>query len=292
MQIGFLTSPGTHPGSPERRPDAFEHDLQVDAIRPELEKLGHKLVEIEWRSPIDAFSEMPLILIGTPWDYQDSEREFLGQLDRLEAAGHIMCNSAAVVRWNARKTYLRELADKGAATIPTLWVETAAASDIETALEEFGCESLVAKRQVGAGAEGQSIHHKTSLDHEWSIDHPMMLQPFMPEIQSDGEYSFLFVDGQYSHGLRKRAADGDYRVQSLYGGYEETIEPAPDDRAAAQGIVDLLPFGAPLYARIDMVRGNDGQLLLMEAELIEPFLYPEQGPKFGMMMAEAIDRRV
>ena len=55
MKIGFLVCPGTMPGSPRRREDAYEHDLQVDAIRPEIEKLGGTLTEVDWRDPIEAF---------------------------------------------------------------------------------------------------------------------------------------------------------------------------------------------------------------------------------------------
>ncbi|GAA4053315.1 ATP-grasp domain-containing protein [Parerythrobacter jejuensis] len=292
MKIGFLTCPGTHPGSSTRRDDAFEHDIQVDALCPALAALGRTLVEIDWRSPMDAFEGCPVILIGTPWDYQDDEAHFLSQLDALTDHGHIVCNPADLVRWNSRKTYLRDLEQAGAATIPTVWVEHPTATDIRHALDTFDTESVVAKRQVGAGAEGQSIHHAASPDPDWRMDHPAMLQPFLPQIQQDGEYSFLFVDGAFSHALRKRPADGDYRVQSLYGGTEEPLSPSAPDLAAAQAVIDAIPLDTPLYARIDMVRGADGGLLLMEAELIEPYLYPEQGPQLASMMAAAIDRRL
>lgn len=292
MKIGFMTCPGTHPGSPTRRDDAFEHDIQVEALRPALSSKGMELVEIDWHSPLSAFSDVPLILIGTPWDYQDDEANFLEKLSALETAGHLVCNSAEIVRWNARKTYLRDLAARGAATIPTRWVEQADAASIEQALEFFECNAVVAKRQVGAGAEGQTIHRAGELDTNWVASHPMMLQPYLDQITSDGEYSFLFVDGQFSHALIKRPASGDYRVQSLYGGTEQELNPSAEDLAAAQAIVDAVPLGTPLYARIDMVRGDNGRLLVMEAEMIEPFLYPEQGPRLGEMMAEAIRKRL
>ncbi len=292
MKIGFLTCPGTHPGSPTRREDAFEHDIQVAALRPAMAARGQELVEIDWRGPLEGFAQLPLILVGTVWDYHDAEPEFLARLDALEAAGHHVCNSARLVRWNARKTYLRDLAGRGAATIPTIWLDRAEASNIASAFAEFGCSTVIAKRQVGAGAEGQSIHHRNSLDPAWRMDQPMMLQPFLPQIQDDGEYSFLFVDGRFSHALTKRPTKGDYRVQSLYGGSEHPLDPAPGDLAAAQAIIDAIPHEVPLYARIDMVRGADNRLLVMEAEMIEPYLYPEQGPKLGEMMAEAIHRRL
>jgi glutathione synthase/RimK-type ligase-like ATP-grasp enzyme len=121
---------------------------------------------------------------------------------------------------------------------------------------------------------------------------PAMLQPFLPQIASEGEISFLFVDGQFSHALIKRPASGDYRVQSLYGGTEEAITPSSSDLASAQAVVDAIPFETPLYARIDMVRGEDGTLLLMEAELIEPYLYPLQGPQLGERLAKGVMERL
>lgn len=292
MKIAFLTCPGTMPGSPSRREDAYEHDLQVDAIRPELEARGGRLVELDWRESIDAFAGCELVLVGTPWDYQDHQQAFLAKLDALEAAGIIVCNSATTVRWNASKTYLRDLADRGVATIPTMWVEQPTASHINDCFEAFGCDTVVAKRQVGAGAEGQSIHQLGKTPPDWAMEHPAMIQPFLPQIASEGEYSFLFVDGEFSHALVKRPASGDYRVQSLYGGTEAAIQPKSADIAAAQKIVDAVPFETPLYARIDMVRGNDDNLLVMEVELIEPYLYPQQGPELGPRIVQAIQKRI
>jgi len=37
---------------------------------------------------------------------------------------------------------------------------------------------------------------------------------------------------------------------------------------------------------------EDGSLALMEAELIEPYLYPEQGPELGDRLAAALARRI
>jgi glutathione synthase/RimK-type ligase-like ATP-grasp enzyme len=292
MNIGFLVCPGTMPGSPNRREDAFEHDLQVDAIRPEIEKLGGTLTEIDWHSPIESFARIDLVLVGTPWDYWDFEQEFLAKLDALEQSGITVCNPPDLVRWNSRKTYLRGLEALGVATIPTLWIEKTSAADIDAAMRTFHCDTVVAKRQVGDGADGQTIHRMGEIDPRWHMLHPAMIQPYLPQIASEGEYSFLFIDGQFSHALVKRPADGDYRVQSLYGGTEQAIEPAPHDLVVAQGVISAIPFETPLYARIDMVRGDGNRLLLMEAELIEPYLYPEQGPELGPRMARAIASRI
>ena len=109
----------------------------------------------------------------------------------------------------------------------------------------------------------------------------------IPMIEQEGEFSFIFIDGKLSHALIKRAAPGDYRIQSLYGGVETAIEPDASDSRDAHAIMETLDE-VPLYARVDMLRGEDGRLLLMELEMIEPYLYPEQGPEFGERLAAAL----
>lgn len=294
FQIAFLACAGTLPGSPTRRADAFEHDVQVAALRSGLEGMDAELTEIDWRAPLEALTRFDLAVLGTVWDYTDHPAEFLARLEALEAAGVKVCNPAEVVRWNADKGYLRELAEAGALSIPTLWADDPGAEDILNAFEHFGTDRVVVKRRVGAGAVGQfSFTRSAPPAADWRLGQAGMIQPFLPAIQSEGEYSLIFIDGQFCHALLKQAADGDYRIQSLYGGREVALDPDPADIARAAEVLAMLPFdNVPLYARIDMVRLPEGQLALIEAELIEPYLYPRQGPRLGEMLAAAIGRRL
>ena len=288
-KIAFLACPTTLPGSPQRRADAFEHDLLFDALNAGLAGRA-ELTAIDWRAPLEQLALFDIAYLGTPWDYTEAKDEFLGRLDALEAAGVRVFNPVAVIRWNADKLYLKELEERGAPSIPTLWPEAPNAADVTAAFTRFGTDRVVVKRRIGAGAIGQdSFTLASPPPADWRMDQPAMIQPFLPAIQSEGELSFIFVSGQLSHALIKRAAQGDYRIQSLYGGTEVPLNPAPADRAAAEAVMAMLPFEAPpLYARIDMVRLESGQLAVIEAELIEPYLYPEQGPDFGERLADAM----
>ena len=288
-KIAFLACPDTLPGSPTRRPDAFEHDLLFDALNAGLAGRAD-LTAIDWRAPLDQLTQFDCAYLGTPWDYTEAKDEFLDRLDALEAAGVRVCNPAPVIRWNADKLYLQELEARGAPSIPTLWPEAPNSADVTAAFDHFGTDRVVVKRRVGAGAIGQdSFTRDAPPPADWQMDQPAMIQPFLPAIQSEGELSFIFVSGQLSHALIKRAAPGDYRIQSLYGGSEVPLDPAPTDRAAAEAVMAMLPFALPpVYARIDMVRLESGQLAVIEAELIEPYLYPEQGPDFGRLLAEGL----
>jgi len=101
----------------------------------------------------------------------------------------------------------------------------------------------------------------------------------------------LFVDGEFSHALIKRAKAGDYRIQEAYGGKSQRIDAAPSDQRQARAVLDALDE-SPLYARVDMVRGGDGRLLLMELEVIEPYLFPVDGPGIGAMLGKALRKRL
>jgi glutathione synthase/RimK-type ligase-like ATP-grasp enzyme len=290
MNIAFLACSTTLPGAPDRRGDAFEHDQQMAALMAALVP-GENVTDIDWRAPLEELARFDIALIGTPWDYQDNREAFLTKLEAIAALGVPVCNAPEVVRWNIDKGYLAQLAKRGVATIPTLLLDNPGQAEILAAFDHFGCDRVIAKRRVGAGAEGQfDFTREAPPPPDWQMGHPALVQPFLPAIVEEGEHSLIFIDGQFSHGLIKRPAVGDYRVQSLYGGWDTAVTPAPADLAAAEAVLAGLPFAAPLYARIDLVRGPQGALLLMEAELIEPFLYPLQGPELGPRLLAGIRR--
>lgn len=267
--------------------------MMVAALTPAFAARELALEPIDWRAPIGAFEGAAAALIGTPWDYFDRAEEFLERLGELQARGIPVMNDPAVVRWNIEKAYLRDLAERGAPTIPTLWLAEASAEDVVASLDRFEAESVVVKRQIGGGALGQQRFTRENLPPEgWRLGHPAMVQPFLPAILSEGEISLIFIDGSFSHALRKRAAEGDYRIQSLFGGREEDFAPSSAELGQAEAVLAACPFPPPLYARIDMVRLTGGELAVIEAELIEPYLYPEQGPELGERMAAALRDRI
>ncbi|WP_291208429.1 hypothetical protein [Hyphomonas sp.] len=287
-KIAYLASRVTLPGSPIRRTDAFEHDFMMDALSGPFEARGFRVVDVAWDDAKTDWAGYAAVIIGTTWDYWDRLDEFLAALERIEGQTRLF-NGSDLVRWNARKTYLRELETKGARLIPTLWLDVADEATAKAAFDTLGADDLVFKRQVGAGAKDQ--HRLKRGEPVPEMRHPMMAQPFLKMIQDEGELSFIFIDGEFCHALVKRAQPGDYRIQSTYGGREEKITPSKDDLAAARAIIGTLDE-APLYGRVDMLRGPDGSLLLMELEVIEPYLYPIEGPELGERMAAGVARRL
>ncbi len=287
-QIVYLACQSTLPGSPTRSGDAYEHDHMMEALTPAFSAENLCLTDVSWDDETVDWTNFDAVIIGTTWDYWDRLDEFLSKLSVIHTQTPLF-NPPDLVRWNIHKTYLRDLEARGAALIPTLWIDEMTDARAAAAFDTLGSDDLVFKRQIGAGAYDQ--HRLKRGQPLPKMPHKMMVQPFLDIIQNEGEFSFIFIDGSFSHALLKRAAPGDYRIQSLYGGTEEAISPSKTDLAAANAIISTLD-SPPLYARVDMVRGHDGGLLLMELEMIEPYLYPLQGPELGERLAAALARRL
>ena len=231
----------------------------------------------------DASAEWPgfdAVVVRSCWDYFLRADEFHAWLDRLEASGARVLNDVATLRWNADKTYLRDLAALGVPTIPTRWLDRGSAPSLEELRRATGWSELVVKPTVSGGAHrtwrvapdaGPEDQSRVAAMVE---DGAAMVQPLLGEIERDGEWSLIFFAGRYSHAVLKRPRTGDFRVQREHGGSLEPVRPPRDVIAAAARVIAAIPVGdgPPLYARVDgcIVRGK---LLLMELELLEPELF-------------------
>ena len=116
----------------------------------------------------------------------------------------------------------------------------------------------------------------------------MLVQPFMPSI-ARGEYSLMLFAGKFSHCIVKRPKDGDFRVQPHLGGTEHPVAPPPGAIDLARAALAAAPAPA-VYARVDMVEDEEGQLRIMELELIEPALWLQHAPDQGAAFTAAVRR--
>ena len=259
-----------------------------------LERRGLSAEPAIWSDPQVDWNAYDLVVVRSPWDYFLRIHEFLAWVDRLEHAEAPLVNAPAVLRWNTHKRYLRELAARGAPVPPSLWLDCGAAPDVNDAAAERGWSRLVVKPAVSGGA------HET-----WLADAPLgaaqqarlaamlvrgdvLVQPFLDAVPLHGEMSFVFLEGRFSHAVRKRAAAGDFRVQTEHGG-TVTPEPVTDEQVQAAAAVLALAPEPTLYARVDAVVTDTG-FLLMELELVEPDLFLEGAPEAADQLAGAIER--
>jgi glutathione synthase/RimK-type ligase-like ATP-grasp enzyme len=298
-RIAYLCSRDVMPGDPGRREDAFEQDQQIACLSEALAAHGMRIEPVAWDDPSIDDTGFAAILPLACWDYDRRAEEFLQRLERAEAAGALLLNPLKTVRWNAQKSYLRDLEQAGVTGLPTVWLDRPNPEAIARAFDTLNSDDLVIKRVIGAGARGQfRLKRGESVPSDIDPTRAVMVQAFEPGIIAEGELSFLFMNPgasrgrpEFSHALLKKAAPGDYRIQSLYGGKETPHAATPEDAAQAGQALASVSHDW-LYARVDMVRGADGRLRLMELEMIEPFLYPMQGWAVGEALAKALAARL
>jgi len=239
--IAILASDNMFPNAEDARTDQFELEEQMGKITPCFEAQGMKVELIRWREASQKAS---------------------------------LYNPYNCLKWNSNKSYLEELEKLGAPVIRTLTVERVTQRAVEAAFETLKTDKLVIKPQIGGGAWRQVLYKKGDPfpSKDQLPPEEAMIQAFLPSVKEEGEYSFLYFGGQFSHAVNKKPKPGEYRIQSTYGGIEAAYSPSSQERDTARSILNVLDF-TPLYARVDLLRGTDGQLKLIELEMIEPYLY-------------------
>ncbi|XBQ17224.1 MAG: hypothetical protein ABL308_04940 [Oceanicaulis sp.] len=292
----FLTSANMMKDRPGAREDWIEYELEFGALSRACAAEGITLESRIWDSGFDPEGYAGF-MIGTVWDYPPKLPGFLAAIDRLNETAPVH-NPPHVVRWNIEKTYLRELAAAGAPSIPTIWADRADAATITEAFDALDTGRIVVKPLVGGGAWRQALVTKGE-PVPAAEDLPpaaCLIQPFLPAVPEEGEYSFVFFSGAFSHALQKLPKAGDYRVQSIFGAREVAHIPRPGELDLCRQVLDaaaeITGEADLLYARVDMVRGLDGHLAVMELEIIEPYLYPEQGPAMGRAFVRALKSKL
>jgi len=272
-------------------------DLKVDdeLLAKALRERGCEAVSAVWDDPEVGWGNFDLCVVKSTWDYHEKHEEFLGWARRVEAVSRLL-NPAETVAWNSDKSYLRELGKRGVRTVPTVWVSQGAEVDLRQVLAEQGWEGAVVKPVVDLGAKNL---HRVRMDHEENQvalesvlrRHDAMVQPFLPSLEEQGETSLIHIEGELTHAVRKRPASGDFRVQSIWGGTSEQIEPDADQVELAEQAIARLDETA-LYARVDLVEGLDGLPCLIELEMIEPNLYLGSHPPAADRLADAVIARL
>jgi len=255
-------------------------DLAPDdrPLVPALAALGIAAEPVVWDDEARSWNGFDAVVVRSCWDYHLRIGRFLAWLAAVESAGVPVVNPARLLRWNADKRYLLDLAARGIAIVPTRLVVRGASDTLTQVLTELDLDEAVVKPAVSASAHST---WRTDLGRA-EVDEPqfravvaggdVLVQPLLPEVVETGEWSLVCFGGEPSHAVLKRPAPGDWRVQGELGG-SAAIRPAPAGLAeSAACILEAAGAGASTYARVDGCQ-VDGRFRLMELELIEPQLY-------------------
>ena len=272
---------------------AIDSDLSFAPMR----SLGWTIDMVPWRSAGVAWDAYDAVYINTPWDYPDDPQAFLSLLETIDRSDAVLVNDIALVRWTIPKTYLRDLESRGAAIVPSLWYDAFDAAMLPGFFDTYQAERIIVKPVVSTNAHNTFLLERpvpasvVKKIEEVFARRPFVVQPFIENVQSEGEYSLFFFSREFSHAILKTPKDEDFRVQEEHGARINAWEPESALLETAAEVLELVE-PVPVYARCDFIRGPDGRFLLMELEVIEPSLYLRMASAAPMRFSRAFDAYV
>lgn len=265
MKIALLTC--------EKLPELNEED---QLLIPELAKFNITATAVIWDNKTVNWTDFDYLIFRNTWDYFEKETEFNLWLDQIEQLGIKTLNPIDIIKKNKHKFYLREMEMQGIKILPTIFMDKTDLLDIDKKIPPHW-EKAVIKPAFSAGSyqtevfELEDLQKINSKYKNIASEKELLLQEFMPEIQTLGETSFIFFNKKFSHAVNKKPVEGDFRIQVQFGGKYTLTQPNFALIEKAQKIVDTFT-GELLYARVDGIVIQD-ELHLMEVECIEPDLY-------------------
>ena len=250
-----------------------------------------------WDAELD-WSSYDVVVVRSTWDYAERLPEFLAWADRVNGVSRLL-NSADVLRWNTDKRYLADLERAGIPIVPTQFLAPG-----DRPAHRFEHVEHVVKPVVSAGSRGtlrlgpaeveRSHAHAASL---LDAGRGVMVQPYLHEVDEHGETALLYLDGRFSHAMRKGPllTTGMSLTEELF--LQEEMSPrdaSAAERELADGILEAMPAALQadlLYARVDLLPSPDGPRLL-ELELAEPSLFLDHHRPSAGALADAVVRRL
>ena len=258
----------------ERIPDGDEDAaLVVDA----LTRRGVESRWVAWDDDAVDWSQS-LVVLRSTWDYTDRRDDFLRWVDTVPR----IANPADVVHWSSDKSYLLDLEQRGLPIVATTLVQPGAEWSWPDA------DEIVAKPSVGAGSRGvgrftrqREDEARAHVDVLHAAGRSVLVQPYLEQVDSAGETALIYLDGVYSHAIRKAPMLPAGSVHAPDSGELYVAEsimartPTGDERLVADGVIEAVRarFGADqLYARVDLLPGATSPAVV-ELELVEPSLF-------------------
>jgi hypothetical protein len=270
----------------------------LDEDQPVLEAaLAGRGIEVDrcvWDDSSVRWADYPLVVVRSTWDYHLDREAFLAWADAVAAVTDLE-NSAALLHWNTDKRYLHDLQASAVPVVPCHWIEPG--DEVHLPAGE-----VVVKPSVSAGArntvrfsDGTSPAAAAMVDRLVAEGHTVMIQPYLASVDDRGETGLVFIEGRFHHGFRKGPVlePDQAPIEGLFA--PEVItpqEPNSAERAVAEAALEASPAVVPLYARVDLADGPDGEPVLIELELTEPSLYFVATGQPADALADAIAHRL
>ncbi len=270
-------------------PDGFDDD-----------RLAAALIGAEFRVWDDQtvdWAAYERVVVRSVWDYTARLVDFLNWADSV--GPERLRNTPALLRFNVDKRYLNQL---DVPTVPTTLLEPG------DQLPVYAGE-IVVKPNVSAGARDTGRFDADAAEEARQLverihsgGRAALVQPYLRGVDSHGEQAVVFIGGEVSHVLHKHPVLREPGVAPLAqianGPAAIMFDPelvvagaATDPELALARRVHTeitARFGLPLFARVDMVPGPDGEPVVIELEAIDANLYFELTPGAARRFVDAI----
>ena len=263
-------------------------------VQDALEYQGLKTIRIDWATQDFDWGSTEYALFRTTWDYFYRFEEFSDWLKKVPQKCKLI-NPLSIITWNIDKHYLNDLKERGINIPPTRFVEPGENSSLERLYEETGWQETVLKPTIsGGGRHTYRLNRNTIAEHEQiftelTSKEAMMLQPLQYPVIEQGEIALMMINGEFTHAMLKVAKPGDFRVQDDFGGTAYPYSPSNQEIAFAEKVIAACD-PTPVYARVDVITDNDGNLALCELELIEPEMWFRHNNEAALEMAKVIKK--
>lgn len=280
---------------------ARDLDEDMPSLESALRNAGADVTIAEWDRPHD-WSRFDIALLRSTWDYPQRLAEFF---DWAEAVSRktMLLNPLPVVKWSSDKHYLGDLAKKKVPTVLTKFVEPGEHADLRIAelLGQPDVDEFVVKPAVGAGSrdaqrfgrderDEAARHTLRMLNEKRSV----LLQPYLNRVDEHGETALLYFEGEFSHAIRKgpllKRKEGPTTELFAKEAITARVPDAAELSVAARAL-RASPFETPLYARVDLIRDQHGEPVVLELEMIEPSLFFPFAAGSAEKFAAAVVRR-
>ncbi len=277
--------------------DSLKNFFTYDKLLIEpLKTFGWLAEEVSWRNEKVNWADYSAVIVRSTWDYQNDSEKFVSVLEKINSVTHLE-NNLELMKWNMNKNYLFKLKQKDVIIVDTIWEKRFDPVLADSYFERLDTEEIIIKPNISASADNtfrlmkeKLVEHRVNLEKIFS-NREFMVQPFLNNIISEGEYSIFFFDGKFSHSVLKKPKEKDFRVQEEHGGDIQPIKVSSDIIMTAENIIDKLS-AVPLYARVDLVRILQNDFALMELELIEPSLYLNKDAEAPLRLAKAFAEKM
>ena len=272
-----------------------DHDVDQQPLLAALEAAGVEAATENWDDEDVVWGAYQLAVLRSTWDYTARRDEFFAWLSATEQLV-TLANPPAVVRWNADKHYLLDLEAQGLPIVPSTFFDIG--SSQSSRVPDFNGD-IVVKPAVGAGGRDAGRYStRTEADNHLKEllgqGRAVLVQPYIKEIDTEGETGLVYFDGRFSHAFGKAALLGRDAAPSNDVFMPEQITrrvPTAAERALADAVVAEFAPGL-LYARVDLVGRGDQTSLILELELIEPSFFFHVDDNSPARFTAAIRRRL